>query len=197
MRKALTALKPPPTCPRPSECHRSRSPRRKLSSPSIRVATDDAPLLVFHQCMDKEWASWGRDSAREFAKQGFAVIRVKSCPWKDLKATSSEAFRNPYKKEQTEQQMICTIVMRDITCPMVQNVVQRMQSGALPSDLRTWNPIRSHFGSSPFGSRHFGSCYSTQSSFASRTGRAYIILSQRSLSPSAADGRQKTQETSL
>jgi hypothetical protein len=102
---------------------------------------DDAPLLVFHQCMDKEWASWGRDSAREFAKQGFAVIRVKSCHWKDLKATSSKAFRNPYKEEQTEQQMICTIVMRDITCPMVQNVVQRMQSGALSSDLRTWNPI--------------------------------------------------------
>jgi hypothetical protein len=103
--------------------------------------TDDAPLLVFHQCMDKEWASWGRDSARESAKQGFAVVRVKSCHWKDLKATFSEAFRKPYKKEQTEQQMICTIVMRDITCPMVQDVVQRMHSGALPSDARAWNPI--------------------------------------------------------
>ena len=102
---------------------------------------DDAPLLVFHQCMDDEWATWGRDSAREFAQQGFIVIRVKSCHWKDLKATSSEAFRNPYKEEQTEQQMICTIVMRDITCPMVHNVVERMQSGALPSDLRTWNPM--------------------------------------------------------
>ena len=35
----------------------------------------DAPLLVFHQCMDKEWLAWGRESAQEFARQGFAVIR--------------------------------------------------------------------------------------------------------------------------
>ena len=32
----------------------------------------DAPLLVFHQCMDKEWLAWGRESAQEFARQGFA-----------------------------------------------------------------------------------------------------------------------------
>jgi len=103
--------------------------------------TDVAPLLVFHQCMDKEWTSWGRESAREFAQQGFAVIRVKSRPWKDLKTTSPEAFRNPYRETENEQQMICTIVMRDITCPMVQKVVQQMHEGALPSDLRKWNPI--------------------------------------------------------
>ena len=34
--------------------------------------------------------------------------------------------------------MICTIVMRDITCLMVQDVVQRMRSGALSADLRDW-----------------------------------------------------------
>ena len=97
--------------------------------------TDDAPLLVFHQCMDKEWASWGRDSAREFANEGFAVIKVKWCHWRDLKTMSPEAFRNPYIEEQNEQQMICTIVMRDITCPMIQNVVEQMRSGALPLDF--------------------------------------------------------------
>ena len=45
---------------------------------------DDAPLVVFHQCMDAEWGTWGRESALEFAKQGFAVIRVKSRPWEEL-----------------------------------------------------------------------------------------------------------------
>ena len=107
---------------------------------SASQCTDAVPLLVFHQCMDKEWASWGRESAREFANQGFAVIRVKSCSWMDLKTSSPMAFRNPYKAGETEQQMICTIVMRDITCPMIQNVVEQMRSGALPSDLRNWNP---------------------------------------------------------
>jgi hypothetical protein len=84
--------------------------------------------------------AWGRDCAREFAKQGFAVIRVRSCHWRDLKTTSPDSFRNPRKAQETEQQMICTIVMRDITCPMIQNVVRQMRSGALPSDLRDWNP---------------------------------------------------------
>ncbi len=111
----------------------------------LSMAQDDlAPLLVFHQCMDKEWielsTAWGRDSAREFAKQGFAVIRVRSCHWRDLKTTSPDSFRNPRIAHETEQQMICTIVMRDITCPMIQNVVQQMRSGALPSDLRDWDP---------------------------------------------------------
>ena len=54
--------------------------------------------------------------------------------------TNPEAFRNPYNADQTEQQTICSIVMRDITCPMVMNVVQQMRSGAFPSDLRDWDP---------------------------------------------------------
>ena len=96
----------------------------------------DAPLLVFYQCMDKEWLAWGGESAQEFARQGFAVIRVKSRHWNDLKTAQPLAFRTPYKAHETEQQMICTIVMRDITCPMIQKVVQQMRSGALSRDLR-------------------------------------------------------------
>ena len=100
--------------------------------------TDDATLLVFHQCMEKEWIAWGRESAREFAEAGFSVIRVKTVHWRELKTTNREASRNPYKAHESEQQMICTIVMRDITCPIVQDVVQRMRSGALSADLRDW-----------------------------------------------------------
>ena len=76
--------------------------------------------------MPTEWETWGRDSAREMAAQGFAVIWVKSCHWRDLKSTNPNAFRRPYKATDTQQEMICTIVMRDITCLMVQDVVQRM-----------------------------------------------------------------------
>ena len=99
---------------------------------------DEKPLIVFHQCMPAEWGTWGRESAREMAARGFAVIRVKSCHWRDLKSTDPDAFRRPYKATETQQEMICTIVMRDITCPMVQDVVQRMRSGALSADLRDW-----------------------------------------------------------
>ena len=105
------------------------------------MASDiDAPLLVFHQCTDPEWDAWGGDSAMDMACQGFAVLRVKSIPWRDLKILNPVAFRNPYIPHETEQQMVCTIVMRDITCPMIQNVVQKMRSGALSLDLRDWNP---------------------------------------------------------
>ena len=100
---------------------------------------DDAPLVAFHQCMDAEWGTWGRESALEFAKQGFAVIRVKSRHWKELKTDDPEAFRTPYIEDQNRQQMICTIVMRDITCPMILKVVQQMCSGELPMDMRTWD----------------------------------------------------------
>ena len=76
-----------------------------------------------------------RDSAREFAKQGFVVIRVESCHWRDLKMANPKGLRNPYEADQTEQQTIRSIVMRDITCPLNMNVVQNMRSGALPPSL--------------------------------------------------------------
>ena len=97
------------------------------------------PLVAFHQCMDAEWDTWGRESALEFAEQGFAVIRVKSRPWQELKTEDPESFRTPYIEAQNRQQMICTIVMRDITCPMILEVVQQMRSGELPMDMRTWD----------------------------------------------------------
>ena len=103
------------------------------------VQWSNAPLLVFHQCMDREWTSWGLDSARQFAKAGFAVIRVKSEGWRDLKEKQPNAFRTPYIKTQTEQQMICTIVMRDITCPLLLQVMTDMNDGTRSKDLRTWN----------------------------------------------------------
>ena len=77
---------------------------------------DEAPMLVFHQCMEKEWkeGAWGRESARDFARKGFAVVRVKSEHWTDLKKMKPQAFRSSYVEEQTCQEMICSIVMRDI-----------------------------------------------------------------------------------
>ncbi len=97
------------------------------------------PLVVFHQCMDAEWDAWGRESALEFAKRGLAVIRVKSRHWKELKTDDPEAFRTPYIEDQNRQQMVCTIVKRDITCPMILEVVQKMHRGELPMDMRTWD----------------------------------------------------------
>ena len=101
----------------------------------------DAPLLISHQCMPKEWklGCWGRESAKEFARNGFAVLWVPSVLWRDLKTKDPQAFRHPYIPTEMEQQMICTIVMRDITCPLIQDIVQQMRRGTLPSDLRKWD----------------------------------------------------------
>ena len=89
--------------------------------------------------MDEEWASWGRDSAREFARRGFAVIRVRSRFWKELKTSNPEFFRHPYKEEENSYQVIRTIVMKDITCPLIQQVVQQISCGTLSVDLRAWD----------------------------------------------------------
>jgi hypothetical protein len=89
----------------------------------------NAPLLVFHQCMDLEWLAWGRASAEAFAALGFGVVRVRTCPWRELKEADPVASRNPYKEEQAEQQMICTIMMRDVTVPTIAEIAEFLQSG--------------------------------------------------------------------
>ena len=33
-----------------------------------------APMVVIHQCMDKEWVAWGRDSAKEMAARGLPLL---------------------------------------------------------------------------------------------------------------------------
>ena len=83
------------------------------------VTLMEQPLLVFHQCMDKEWAAWGLDAAREMANAGFAVIRVPTFHWSQHKAQEPDAFANPLRAGVTEREMICKIMMRDVTLPCV------------------------------------------------------------------------------
>ena len=101
---------------------------------------DDAPLVVFHQCTEAEWKSWGIATANKMAAAGLVVVRVKTEPWQDLKKREANAFRTPLTADQNEQQMICTIVMRDITCPFLLKVVEDMGNGTLPKNMREWVP---------------------------------------------------------
>ena len=101
---------------------------------------DDAPLVVFHQCTEAEWKSWGIATANKMAAAGLVVVRVKTEPWQDLKKREAHAFRTPLTADQNEQQMICTIVMRDITCPFLLKVVEDMGNGTLPKNMREWVP---------------------------------------------------------
>ena len=101
---------------------------------------DDAPLVVFHQCTEAEWKSWGIATANKMAAAGLVVVRVKTEPWQDLKKREAHAFRTPLTADQNEQQMICTIVMRDITCPFLLKVVEDMRNGTLPKNMREWVP---------------------------------------------------------
>jgi hypothetical protein len=102
---------------------------------------DAAPMVIFHQCMDTEWALWGHEGALGFAKLGFAVIRVRTENWRDLKARDVAAFRNPYNEQQTNQQMICAIMMRDVTAPIIEDITRKMKSGELPPDLCQWHDL--------------------------------------------------------
>ena len=79
----------------------------------------EQPLLVFHQCMDKEWAAWGLDAAREMANAGFAVIRVPTVHWSRHKAQDPDAFANPLRAGVTEREMICKIMMQQSVLPCV------------------------------------------------------------------------------
>ena len=92
------------------------------------VSFSNATLLVFHQCMDKEWEAWGRDSARELARAGFAVIRVRTTHWSELKVISPESFRPPLRPGVSEREMACAVVMRDVTLPFIEHFIARMFS---------------------------------------------------------------------
>ena len=76
-------------------------------------------MVVFHQCMDKEWAAWGRDSAREMAAQGFSVVRVRTMHYADLRREKPEAFNKPLKPDSSDQAQACAVMMRDVTLPMI------------------------------------------------------------------------------
>jgi hypothetical protein len=102
------------------------------------MTSDDAPMLIFHQCMDAEWLTWGRKSAEDFAKLGVGVVRVRTSHWRDLKEGDPAAFENPCKEDQVKQQMICTIMMRDVTVPEIAEITESMQRGRLPADMRKW-----------------------------------------------------------
>ena len=78
-----------------------------------------SPIVVFHQCMDREWDTWGRESALEMARAGFAVIRVPTTHWSDHKNAQPLAFSRPLRPGVTEREMICAVMMRDVTLPLL------------------------------------------------------------------------------
>ncbi len=106
----------------------------------------DAPVVVFHQCMDREWhgdpngsaefAGWGYTSALEFAELGFVVIRVRTEHWRDLYKREPNAFRNPYGS--MDQSMICTIMMRDTTLPFIGRMLEDIRQKRLSQDPADW-----------------------------------------------------------
>ena len=73
-----------------------------LASNAVHSSAPKYTMVLLHQCMDKEWKAWGKDSAEEFAKCGFTVVRVRTLPWRDLKAkdpfSSRLLFPSRYKE---------------------------------------------------------------------------------------------------
>ncbi len=110
------------------------------------MARWDAPMMLFHQCMDTEWhgdpnkavdvAGWGRSSAMEFAQRGFVVVRIRMEHWRDLLRRDPHAFRKPYASK--DQSMICTIMMRDVTLPFISRMLEDIREGRLSADPTVW-----------------------------------------------------------
>ena len=75
----------------------------------------------------------------ELASRGFGRhTRAPTRRWKEFKECNLHAFRNPLFENQTNQQMICTIMMRDVTVPLVDRVTESLRTGCLPPDMREW-----------------------------------------------------------
>ena len=76
-------------------------------------------FVVFHQCMDREWAAWGRDSAREMAARGFCVVRVRTQHYTEMRLEKPDAFNAPLRPGLGDQPQACAVIMRDVTLPMI------------------------------------------------------------------------------
>ena len=94
------------------------------------------PMVIFHQQMAEEKASWGGESAKEMARMGYVVIGIRTPHWRKLIESSPESFRNPFDKQ--DQSMICVINLRDLVLPMLRRVIQ---ASRLPADPRQWSTL--------------------------------------------------------
>ena len=79
-------------------------------------------VIVLHQARAHEWRgtdNWAFRSTRKLVSQGFVVVRVDTPNWWNLKATHPSLFKeNLFLEKQNCQQIICTLIMTELTIPL-------------------------------------------------------------------------------
>ena len=93
------------------------------------MPVDASCILVLIQCRDREWngndefkEAWAREAAQRCLRQGFAVLRVPTENWIDLKRRRPELFTRLFDQKQDKQHVICSINYIYYLCPLLQKV---------------------------------------------------------------------------
>ena len=92
-------------------------------------------IMVLLQCREREWygdgegaEAWARDAAEKCVANGFAVLRVPTENWKDVKKKYPSWFTPVLKPTCNRQQIICSINYIHILCPILEDVADLLQT---------------------------------------------------------------------
>ena len=88
-------------------------------------SVDELCILILLQCRDREW--FGDDNgneawARDAAENGFAVLRVRTQNWAEVKEQHPEWFKPLFRPEKGKQDVICTLNYIHVLCPLLAEI---------------------------------------------------------------------------
>jgi hypothetical protein len=86
-------------------------------------------MLVFYQCSHREWISWGRECAEDFAKDGFAIVRVNITERTTLEVKVHDVLQNQKHESNVNRESDVSSRMRAVAVPLVARVTQKLKEG--------------------------------------------------------------------
>ena len=135
-----------------------------------RMEPDTTCVLVLIQCRDREWHGDNEgNEARAFEaaqlclRAGFAVLRVRTQNWSDVKAEKPNWFQPLFQQEHSKQEVICSINYIHFLCPALKKVHGVLQSCATAA-VRTFLRDRQTQPQSPITRKRMGASRSRQRS---------------------------------
>ena len=96
---------------------------------SYRMAINESCIVILIQCRDRDmWddffcrEDWAWQTTKKCVGAGFAVLRVPTQNWADVKSEHTEWFEPLWKSQVDKQQVTCTINYIHVLCPMLQRL---------------------------------------------------------------------------
>ena len=100
-----------------------------------RMEPDTSCVLVLIQCRDREWhgdnegkEAWAFEAGQRCLDEGFAVLRVRTQNWSDVKKRHPNWFQPLFQQEHSKQEVICSINYIHFLCPALNKVHSVLQS---------------------------------------------------------------------